>query len=91
MRHGKERGDYAAPLAFEGPLKGLKKERWPYSCVFEEMKVAKFCDRNKCADISALLLALKDKPAFTSLKPFQLLKTRFSSCIQHLAPLYSLI
>ena len=65
MRHGKERGDYAAPLAFEGPLKGLKKERWPYSCVFEEMKVAKFCDRNKCADILALLLALKDKPAFT--------------------------
>ena len=42
MRHGKERGDYATPLAFEGPLKGLEKERWPYSCVFEEMKVAKF-------------------------------------------------
>ena len=42
MRHGKERGDYAAPLAFEGPLKGLKEERWPYSRAFEEMKVAKF-------------------------------------------------
>ena len=77
MRHGKERGDYAAPLAFEGPLKGLKKERWPYSCVFEEMKVAKFCDRNKCADISALLLALKDKPAFTSLKLFSYWKQGF--------------
>ena len=77
MRHGKERGDYAAPLAFEGPLKGLKKERWPYSCVFEEMKVAKFCDRNKCADILALLPALKDKPAFTSLKLFSYSKQGF--------------
>ena len=77
MRHGKERGDYAAPLAFEGPLKGLKKERWPYSCVFEEMKVAKFCDRNKCADILALLLALKDKPVFTSLKLFSYWKQGF--------------